>query len=118
MNTEDRRNVIDLNKHLDSQMMTGEEEAIYDNDVEDALIALVDDHLLDINSELLTDALLACHSQWHDFIQAIPQKGKAYSMGEALSDAKMSENVTQALLDGLVDHLREALRKEAEESVR
>lgn len=118
MNTEDSRNVIELNKYLDSQEMTGEEEVIFQNKVEDNLCTLVDGHLMDSCSDLLIDALIDCNAEWQDFIQAIPAQEQSYSMTEALSDAKHTEKATQRLIDALTTCLRKSLQIEAEEASR
>ena len=115
---EDARTSKLLNDHLKSQEVTGEEEAVYQNKLEDALCTLVDAPLLDSCSDLLIDALIDCNAEWYDFIQAIPAKDKAYSMTEALSDAKHRETATQKLIDAMTICLRKSLLSDAEEAAR
>ena len=118
MSKEDARNVIELSRYLNSQEMSGEEEAIYDNDLEDALCLKVDDHLMDIESDKLLDAIGECKDEFSNFMRVAPRKDKPLFMSEALSEIEHFNWATEKLIDALVSRLRVSCLKEAEDHIR
>lgn len=118
MSKEDARNVIQLSGYLDSQEMSGEEEAIYDNDLEDALCAIVDEHMLDIESDKLLDALGECKAEWNNFIACSPRSSEPLIMSESLSQIEHGNWAREKFFDALAAKLRVSCLKEAQEYIR
>jgi len=118
MHTEDRRNVIELSRHLDSQMISDAEIVARENRVEESLSDMVEDKILDSQSDELIDAIISNPDAWRDFVNSVPCTDNPYSLDEAAQASRNLNRSVKKLIDALEGHMRESLRDEAEEAAR
>ena len=118
MNTEDRRNVIELNRHLDTQGMSFEEEVELQKKVDAELKKLVDDAIADVHNSYFTDALLECANELRELmdctVDEVDVDDPMKVLGAFVVQAKKLKNFTEAMKQ----ELGKLYLDEAEENAR
>lgn len=115
---EDVRDSIELNKHLEGQGMSEEEEAIINAKFQSFLSGIVKSRICDIKSEDVLDALSECESEWENLCLSYFENRQPSSPCGLVNLPASNITPLARLFNKLMLEIEKAVLKQAEEDFR